>query len=56
MGLAVDELRDVQRVNRGAIEPPEPLRLAQTVWSAGRSDADVVVLLDLGRIVTLTFL
>ncbi|SRR5579883_452570 len=54
VGLAVDELRDVQRVVREAIEPAEaetgPDGLVAGVLHIG---AEVAVLLDVGRIITL---
>jgi len=57
VGLAVDDLRDVQRVHRGAIEPPDAAATRDGLVSGVlRSDDDVVVLLDLSRIVALTFL
>jgi purine-binding chemotaxis protein CheW len=57
VGFAVDELRDVQRVNRDAIEMPDPNATRDgLVCGVLRAESDVAVLVDLGQIVALTML
>jgi len=53
VGLAVDELRDVQRVARGAIEPASGDEAQEgLVRGVLQAAGEVAVLLDVGRIVT----
>jgi purine-binding chemotaxis protein CheW len=57
VGLAVDDLRDVQRVHREAIEAPDSGSTRDgLVCGVLRAGPDVAILLDLGRIVALTLL
>lgn len=57
VGLAVDELRDVQRVHRESIEVPNAASIHDgLVCGVLRAGTDVAILLDLGRIVSLTLL
>jgi purine-binding chemotaxis protein CheW len=57
VGLGVDELRDVQRVSRAAIEEADDDPASEgLVCGVLRADGDVAVLLDVGRIVGLALL